>query len=89
MRKKPPIHQLPGKIGNRMQPPQNLKDPKAKAFLSAFQASFQALFANEEASEDNNDEEDKDSPTLDDCDVDDDDNDDLHGFISMVGSLED
>jgi hypothetical protein len=47
MRKRPPIHQLLGKIGNRKQPPQNLKDPNAKAFLSAFQALFQALFANE------------------------------------------
>jgi hypothetical protein len=86
--KKPPISQLPGKIGNHKQPPQNLKDPKAKAFLSAFQASFQALFANEEASNDNNDEEDKDSPRLDNCDVNDD-NKDLHGFFSMVGSLKD
>jgi hypothetical protein len=88
MRKKPPIRQLPGKIGNCKQPPRNLKDPKAKAFLSAFQALFQALFANEETSNDNNDEEDKDSPRLDNCDVNDDDN-DLHGFLSMVGSLKD
>ncbi len=88
MHKKPPVHQLPGKIGNRKQPPQNLKDPKAKAFLSAFLALFQALFANEEASNDNNDEEDKDSPRSDDCDVNDDDN-NLHGFLSMVGSLKD
>jgi hypothetical protein len=87
-RKKPPVRQLPGKIGNRNQPPQNLKDPKAKAFLSAFQALFQALFANEEASNDDNDEEDKDSPRLDDCNVNDDNN-DLHGFLSMVGSLKD
>jgi hypothetical protein len=43
MRKKPPVRQLPGKIGNHKQPPQNLKDLKAKAFLSAFQALFQAL----------------------------------------------
>jgi hypothetical protein len=85
MRKKPPVCQLPGKIGNRKQPPQNLKDLKAKAFLSAFQASFQALFANEEASNEDNDEEDKDSSRLDDCNVNDDDN-DLHGFLSMVGS---
>jgi hypothetical protein len=40
MRKKPPVPYLPGKIGNYNQPPQNLKDAKAKAFLSAFQASF-------------------------------------------------
>jgi hypothetical protein len=59
-----------------------------KAFLSAFQASFQALFANEEASSDNNDEEDKDSLRLDDWDVNYDNN-NLHGFPSMVGSLKD
>ncbi len=88
MRKKPPVCQLPGKIGNHKQPPQNLKDPIAKAFLSAFQALFQALFANQEASNDNNDEEDKDFPRLDKCNVNDDDN-DLHGFLSMVGSLKD
>ncbi len=86
MSKKPPIRQLPGKIGNRNQPPPNLKDPKAKAFLFAFQALFQALFANEEASDNNNDEEDKDSPRLDNCDVIDDNN-DLNGFLSMVRSL--
>jgi hypothetical protein len=88
MRKKLPVHQLPGKTGNCKQPPQNLKDPKAKAFLSAFQALFQALFANEEASNDDNEEEDKDSPRSDDCNVNDDDN-DLHGSLSMVGSLKD
>jgi hypothetical protein len=68
--------------------PQNLKDPKAKPSLSAFQALLQALFANEEASNDNNDEEDKDSPRSDDCDVNDDNN-NLHGFLSMVRSLKD
>jgi hypothetical protein len=56
--------------------------------MSAFQALFQALFANEEASNNNNDEEDEDSPRLDNCDVNDDSN-DLHGFLSMVGSLKD
>ncbi len=86
MRKKPPVHQLPGKIGNHKQPPQNLKDPKVKAFLSAFQAWFQALFAHEEASNKDNDEEDKDSPRSDDFDVNYDNN-NLHGFLSMVGSL--
>jgi hypothetical protein len=44
MRKKPPVRQLPGKIGNHKQPSRNLKDPKGKIFLSAFQALFQALF---------------------------------------------
>jgi hypothetical protein len=44
MPKKPPVHQLPEKIGYCKQPPPNFKDPKAKAFLSAFQASFQTLF---------------------------------------------
>jgi hypothetical protein len=88
MRKKPPICQLPGKISNYKQPPQNFKDPKAKAFLSAFQALIQALFANEEASNDDNDEEDKDSLRTDNCDVNDDNN-DLHGFLSMVRALKD
>jgi hypothetical protein len=81
--KKPPIRQLPGKISNRKQTPQNLKDRKAKAFLSAFQALFQALFANEEASNDKNDEVDKDSPRLDDCDVNDNDN-DLHASQDQI-----
>jgi hypothetical protein len=75
MRKKPPACQLPGKIGSCKQPPQSFKDPKAKAFLSAFQALFQALFANEEAGDNNNDEEDKNSPSTDDCNVNNDDND--------------
>jgi hypothetical protein len=88
MRKKPPVRQMPGKIGNCKQPPQNLKDPKAKAFLSAFQALFQALFANEEARDKDNEEEDKESPRSVNCIVNDDNN-DLHGFLSMVGSLKD
>jgi hypothetical protein len=88
MHKKHPVRQLPGKSCNPKQPPQNLKDPKAKAFLSAFQALFQALFANEEASNDDNEEEDKDSPRLNNCNVIDDDN-NLHGFLCMVGSLKD
>ena len=85
MYKKSPGHQLPGKPGYRKQPPQNFKDPKAKAFLSAFQASSHALFANEEVSDDNNDEENKDNTSEDDCDVYDDVN-DLYGFLIMVGS---
>jgi hypothetical protein len=88
MRKKPPVRQLPGKIGNCKQPFQNLKDPKAKAFLSAFQALFQAIFVNKEASNGDNDDEDKESPRLDDCNVNDDDS-NLHGFLSMIGSLKD
>jgi hypothetical protein len=87
-RKKPPVRQLPGKFCNCKQPPRHVKDPKAKAFLSAFQALFQALFANEKASNDENDEEDKDSLRLDDCNVNDDSN-NLHGFLCMVGSLKD
>jgi hypothetical protein len=55
--------------------------------LSASQALFQAIFANEEASKDDNDGEDKDSPRLVDCKVDDDNN-NLNGFLSMVGSLD-
>ncbi len=88
MRKKPPIRQLPGTTGNHKQPPQNLKDPKVKALLSAFQALFQAFFASEEASNNNNDEEEKDSSRLDNCNVNDDDN-NLHGFLSMVRSSKD
>jgi hypothetical protein len=80
MRKKPPVHQLPGKLGSHKQPPQNFKDPKAKTFLSAFQALFQALLANEKASNKDNDE--------DDCNVNNDDN-NLHGFLSLLGSLKD
>ncbi len=65
------------------------KDPKAKAFLSAFQASFQALFAHdEEASNDGDDADNKDTTGADDFDVDDEDN-DLRGFLTMVGSLKD
>ena len=85
MCKKPPGPQLPGKHGSHQQPPQNFKDPKAKAFLSAFQASSHPLFANEEVSDDNNDEENKDNTSEDDCDVYDDVN-DLYGFLIMVGS---
>jgi hypothetical protein len=88
MHKKPLVCQLPGKIGYCKQPPQNIKDPKAKAFLSAFQILFQALFTNEEASNDENDEEDKDSLSTDECNVNDDDK-DLHGFLSMAGFLND
>jgi hypothetical protein len=88
MHKKLPVRQLPGKIDSQKEPPQYSKDPKAKAFLSAFQASFQALFANEEARDDDNYEEDKDSPSLDDSNVNNDDN-NLHGFLSLVGSLKD
>ena len=85
MCKKPPGRQLSGKPGYQ-QPPRTFKDPKAKAFMSAFQASFQALFANDEASDDENDDEDKDRNGAKDCDADVDDY-DLHGFLTMVGSL--
>ena len=85
MRKKPPGCQLTGKPGYCQQPPQNFKDHKAKAFLSAFQTLFHALFANEEANVDDNDEENKDNTSADNCDVIDDDN-DLHGFLTIVGS---
>ena len=54
--------------------------------MSAFQASFQALFANDGASNNKNADEDKDTNGAEDCDADDDDN-DLHGFLTMVGSL--
>ena len=86
MRKKPPGRQLSGKPEYQQIPPRTFKDPKAKAFMSAFQASFQALFANDEASDDENDDEDKDRNGAKDCDADVDDY-DLHGFLTMVGSL--
>ena len=82
MRKKPPGRQLSGKPGYQQTPPRTLKDPKAKAFMSAFQATF----ANDEASDDENDDEDKDRNGAKDCDADVDDY-DLHGFLTMVGSL--
>jgi hypothetical protein len=85
MRKKPPGRQLSGKPGYQQTPPRTFKDSKA-AFMSAFQASFQALFANDEASDDENDDEDKDRNSAKDCDADVDDY-DLHGFLTMVGSL--
>ena len=88
-RKKPPGRPLPGKPGFRKQLPCDFKDPKAKAFLSAFQASFQALFAQDkEVSNDGDDDNDKGTTGADEFDVDDGDT-DLHGFLTMVGSLKD
>jgi hypothetical protein len=58
-----------------------LKDPKAKAFLSA----FQALFADNEVIED--DDNIKNHDVKDDDKPDDDTNDDLHNFLLMVRSL--
>jgi hypothetical protein len=53
-----------------------------------FKLRSKHFFANEEVSNDDNDGEDKDLPRSDDCNVNDDDN-DLRGFLSMVGSLKD
>jgi hypothetical protein len=58
-----------------------LKDPKAKAFLSA----FQALFADDEVNEDDNNN--KNHDIKDDDEPNDNTNDDLQNFLSMVGSL--
>ena len=58
-----------------------LKDPKAKAFLSA----FQALFADKELNEEDNNN--KNHDVKDDDKSDDDTNNDLHNFLLMVGSL--
>ncbi len=57
-----------------------LKDPTAKAFLSA----FQALFADNEVNEEDNNN--KNLDVKDDDEPDDDTKDDLHNFMSMVGS---
>jgi hypothetical protein len=58
-----------------------LKNPKAKAFLSP----FQALFADDEVNED--DDNNKNHDIKDDDEPDDNTNNDLHNFLSMVGSL--
>ncbi len=58
-----------------------LKDPKAKAFLSA----FQALFADNKVREEENNN--KNHDVKDDDKSDDDTNNDLHNFLLMVGSL--
>ena len=72
-----------GKPGFRKQPPRDFKDLKADAFLSAFQASFQALFAQDkEDSNNDNDEDDKGTTSADDCNVNDDHN-NLCGFLTI------
>jgi hypothetical protein len=58
-----------------------LKDPKAKAFLSA----FQALFADKELNEEDNNN--KNHDVKDDDKPNDNTNNDLHNFLLMVGSL--
>ncbi len=57
-----------------------MKDPKAKAFFSA----FQALFTTDEGVDDNNDALVKTNDAAHDQDAEDN---DLHGFLSMVGYL--
>ena len=56
-RKNPPGHLLHGKPGFHKQPSHDFKDPKANAFLSAFPASFQALFAHDKEDGDNGNDE--------------------------------
>jgi hypothetical protein len=58
-----------------------LKDPKAKAFLSA----FHALLADNKMSEE--DDNNKNHDLKDDDKPNDDTNNDLHNFLLMVGSL--
>jgi hypothetical protein len=60
-----------------------MKEPKAKAFLSA----FQALFTNDE----NNNEEEDESNDIQDGDADNNQevDDDVRAFLSLVGSLKD
>ncbi len=57
-----------------------MKDPKAKAFFSA----FQALFTTDEGADDNNDTLAKANNAAHNQDAEDN---DLHGFLSMVGYL--
>jgi hypothetical protein len=60
-----------------------MKEPKAKAFLSA----FQALFTNEE---NNNEEEDKSNDKQDgDADNNQEVDDDMQAFLCLVGSFKD
>jgi hypothetical protein len=55
-----------------------MKDPKAKAFFSA----FQALFTTDEGADDDNDPLAEANDAAHDQDTEDN---DLHGFLSMVG----
>jgi hypothetical protein len=73
---------MPGKSGNPNPNPYNFKDPKAKAVLAAFNASFKALMAGEDS--DGNDE--KEGNEKDVCNINDHEDNNLHGFLSMVGS---
>jgi hypothetical protein len=56
-----------------------MKDPKVKAFLCA----FQALFSSED--DDDKDNAHQEQENTDECNQDEDE--DLHSFLSMVGSL--
>jgi hypothetical protein len=81
--KKPNGHQMHGKSGNPNPPPHNFKDPKAKAFLAAFNASFKALLAGEDS--DGNDEKEGDQEDI--CNTNYHEDNNLHGCLSMVGPL--
>ena len=67
-------------LGHPAQQRDFMKDPKAKAFFSA----FQALFTTDEGAGNNNDALAKANNAVHDRDAGDN---DLHGFLSMVGYL--
>jgi hypothetical protein len=74
------------KTGSPNTPRRNfLKDPKARAFLSAFQS-----FMCESDDSDDGDVNNEDNAVEDDDEnVQEEDAEDLHGFLSMIGSLKD
>ena len=67
-------------LGHPAQQRDFMKDPEAKAFFSA----FQALFTTDEGADDNNDALTKANDAANDQGAEDN---DLHGFLSMVGYL--
>ena len=80
------------KRGDRRTPPKGgsprrnfLKDPKAKAFLSA----FKSLMYETDDSDDGEEEHKEDDAVEDNEENDHEDDEDLHGFLSMIGSLKD
>jgi len=63
-----------------------LKDPKAKAFLSAFKSM---MFDSDDSGDEGDDKESNQDDNDESGSVHDDDEDDLQGFLSMIGSLKD
>ncbi len=75
------------KKGGPNTPPHNfLKNPKAKAFLSAFKS-----FMNDSNDSDEDNDNNKEEAVVDNDEdkVQEEDDEDLHGFLSMIGSLKD